>query len=264
MDRILTTLKEMWSRYMEEVGPYVQLAYVTDDLGFAEFIINLTKDVPRDAQAENERVARSHQESRGRDNSCFTQTAPCCHWLVTFLEMNVDILNPVQTSVSGPRRHSTGLKESRLVIDLSFHGAIDVQQMLPNATHRANWNRTSRDVSTTWAADGGLHSRPLSQHRSRHSHPRTLSHYLKKHVNIGRDPAAHCGAASRHTRFLFRHEQNRIQVATHMQNPVKQKLKNGHKDHWWLPADTQSPVAAEIMSQSGFDWLMVDLEHAPG
>jgi len=48
-----------------------------------------------------------------------------------------------------------------------------------------------------------------------------------------------------------------------MQNPVKQKLKNGHKTVGGF-LQTLSPVAAEIMSQSGFDWLMVDLEHAPG
>ena len=33
MDKILWTLKEMWTHYMEAVGPYVQVAYVTDDFG---------------------------------------------------------------------------------------------------------------------------------------------------------------------------------------------------------------------------------------
>jgi len=48
-----------------------------------------------------------------------------------------------------------------------------------------------------------------------------------------------------------------------MTNPVKQKLKNGQKTIGGF-LQTLSPVAAEIMSQSGFDWLIVDLEHAPG
>ena len=48
-----------------------------------------------------------------------------------------------------------------------------------------------------------------------------------------------------------------------MKNPVKQKLKNGQKTIGGF-LQTLSPVAAEIMAQAGFDWLIVDLEHAPG
>jgi 2-dehydro-3-deoxyglucarate aldolase/4-hydroxy-2-oxoheptanedioate aldolase len=48
-----------------------------------------------------------------------------------------------------------------------------------------------------------------------------------------------------------------------MQNPVKLKLKNGQRTIGGF-LQTLSPVAAEIMSQSGFDWLIVDLEHSPG
>ncbi|GMQ85365.1 MAG: 4-hydroxy-2-oxoheptanedioate aldolase [Acidimicrobiia bacterium] len=48
-----------------------------------------------------------------------------------------------------------------------------------------------------------------------------------------------------------------------MTNPVKRKLENGQKTIGGF-LQTISPVAAEIMSQSGFDWLIVDLEHAPG
>lgn len=50
---------------------------------------------------------------------------------------------------------------------------------------------------------------------------------------------------------------------TSMQNPVKHKLKNGQKT---IGAFSQiiSPESAEIMSRSGFDWIIVDLEHAPG
>jgi 2-dehydro-3-deoxyglucarate aldolase/4-hydroxy-2-oxoheptanedioate aldolase len=48
-----------------------------------------------------------------------------------------------------------------------------------------------------------------------------------------------------------------------MRNVVKRKLKNGRKTIGGF-LQTMSPVAAEILSQSGFDWLIVDLEHAPG
>lgn len=48
-----------------------------------------------------------------------------------------------------------------------------------------------------------------------------------------------------------------------MQNPVKRKLLNGEKTIGAF-LQTLSPVAAEILAGSGFDWLIVDLEHAPG
>lgn len=48
-----------------------------------------------------------------------------------------------------------------------------------------------------------------------------------------------------------------------MQNVVKMKLKNGQKTIGGF-LQTLSPVAAEILGQCGFDWLIVDLEHAPG
>ncbi len=48
-----------------------------------------------------------------------------------------------------------------------------------------------------------------------------------------------------------------------MQNHVKRKLQDGRKTIGGF-LQTMSPVAAEILSQAGFDWLIVDLEHAPG
>ncbi len=48
-----------------------------------------------------------------------------------------------------------------------------------------------------------------------------------------------------------------------MQNRVKRKLQDGRKTIGGF-LQTMSPVAAEILSQAGFDWLIVDLEHAPG
>jgi len=48
-----------------------------------------------------------------------------------------------------------------------------------------------------------------------------------------------------------------------MLNPVKKKLQAGQKTIGGF-LQTMSPVAAEIMGQCGFDWLIVDLEHAPG
>ena len=46
------------------------------------------------------------------------------------------------------------------------------------------------------------------------------------------------------------------------ENVLKTRLKDGKKTvgAW---AQLVSPLAAEIMSSAGFDWLMLDMEHAP-
>ncbi len=48
-----------------------------------------------------------------------------------------------------------------------------------------------------------------------------------------------------------------------MANTLKTRLKAGQKTIGAF-LQTISPVAAEIMSRSGFDWLIVDMEHSPG
>ncbi|HDN04675.1 MAG TPA: 2,4-dihydroxyhept-2-ene-1,7-dioic acid aldolase [Chloroflexi bacterium] len=46
-------------------------------------------------------------------------------------------------------------------------------------------------------------------------------------------------------------------------NRVKKMLKEGKKTSGaWL--QIASPFTAEIMSQAGFDWLLIDMEHGPG
>jgi len=46
-------------------------------------------------------------------------------------------------------------------------------------------------------------------------------------------------------------------------NPLKQMLREGRltAGAW---AQLASPVTAEILSEAGFDWILVDLEHGPG
>jgi len=47
------------------------------------------------------------------------------------------------------------------------------------------------------------------------------------------------------------------------ENRVKHLLREGRKTAGaWL--QIASPITAEIMSQAGFDWLMIDMEHGPG
>ncbi len=131
MDRILATLKEMWSRYMEEVGEYVQIAYVTDDLGSQKSLL-ISPDLFRELLKPRMKELHDHIKSLADVKLMFHTDGAVSPLLDDFLEMNVDILNPVQTSVNG--LEDTFAIKQAYGDRLSFHGAIDVQQMMPNAT----------------------------------------------------------------------------------------------------------------------------------
>ncbi len=131
MDKILATLKEMWSRYMEEVGPYVQIVYLTDDLGSQSSLL-ISPKLFREMLKPRMKELHDHIKSLADVKLMFHTDGAVLPLIDDFLDMNVDILNPVQTSVTG-LEDTLALKE-KYGDRLSFHGAIDVQQMLPNAT----------------------------------------------------------------------------------------------------------------------------------
>lgn len=131
MDRILETLKTMWTHYMEAVGPWVQLAYVTDDFGTQKSLM-ISPKMFRDLIKPRWKELIAHIKSLGDVKLMFHSDGAILPLLDDFVDMGVDILNPVQTSVSG-LEDTFALKE-KYGDRLCFHGAIDVQQMMPNAT----------------------------------------------------------------------------------------------------------------------------------
>ena len=131
MDRILHTMKEMWTHYMEQVGPYVQLAYVTDDFGTQKSMM-ISPKMFRDLIKPRWKELIDHIRSLGDVKVMFHSDGAILPLLDDFVDMGVDILNPVQTSVAG--LEDTYALNEKFGDRLAFHGAIDVQQMMPNAT----------------------------------------------------------------------------------------------------------------------------------
>ncbi|MDH3434650.1 MAG: hypothetical protein OEM60_12365, partial [Gammaproteobacteria bacterium] len=131
MDRILKALKEMWSRYLAEVGPYVQLVYVTDDLGSQSSLL-ISPKLFREMLKPRMKELHDHIKNHADVKVMLHTDGAVLPLVDDFTEINVDILNPVQTSVNG-LEDTYSLKES-FGDRLSFHGAMDVQQMLPNAS----------------------------------------------------------------------------------------------------------------------------------
>lgn len=131
LDRITWTLKEMWTHYMQEVGPYVQLAYVTDDLGTQTSLL-MSPALFRERIKPKMKELHDHIKSLADVKLMMHTDGAVLPIIEDIIEMNVDILNPVQTSTRG--MEDTQALKDKFGDRLGFHGAIDVQQMLPNAT----------------------------------------------------------------------------------------------------------------------------------
>jgi uroporphyrinogen decarboxylase len=185
MDRILHTLKEMWSRYMDAVGEYVQIAYVTDDLGSQSSLL-ISPRMFRQLLKPRMKELHDHIKSCADVKLMFHTDGAVLPLVDDFLEMNVDILNPVQTSVSG-LEDTFALKES-FGDRLSFHGAIDVQQMMPNATTAELEDEIARRIYDL-GRDGGYILAPC--HNIGHDiPPENIVTLFEKAREFGNNPAA--------------------------------------------------------------------------
>jgi uroporphyrinogen decarboxylase len=131
LDKVSAITNEMYRKYMQAVGDYVQVVVITDDQGtqnslmispamFREFIKPRLKTQIETIKASADVKVLMH---------CDGAILPIVEDLI---EIGVDILNPIQTVVKG-FEDTLALKE-QFGRRICFHGGIDVQQVLPNAT----------------------------------------------------------------------------------------------------------------------------------
>ncbi|MEX3010505.1 uroporphyrinogen decarboxylase family protein [Hoeflea sp. TYP-13] len=151
MGKITDLLCRMWTRFMEEVGPYIQLAYVTDDLGTQTSLLVSPKVYRQRIKPFHTRLHNHIKEAGGCYLMMHTDGA-VLPLIEDLIESGVDILNPVQTSTSG--MDDTAALKALFGDRLAFHGAIDVQQMMPNASHEElRWEIARRMADL--GSDGG-------------------------------------------------------------------------------------------------------------
>ena len=130
LDKLLWLYKEMWSQYLKEVGPYVQMVYFTDDIG-AQNSMMISPDTFRSLLKPRLKDLIDHIKNLADVKFMYHTDGSVVPVIGDIIEMGVDILNPIQTSAMGMDTYA--MKES-YGDRLCFHGAIDVQQMLPFST----------------------------------------------------------------------------------------------------------------------------------
>ncbi len=126
-ERVTEISQRMYRRYLREVGRFVDIVVVTDDLGtqtslmvspamFRTFIKPNLAALIATIKSETDAAVLLHSDG------AIEPIIP------DLIEIGVDILNPVQTTARG-MDDTRGLKE-RYGRDLCFHGGIDVQHVL--------------------------------------------------------------------------------------------------------------------------------------
>lgn len=127
LDKLLELYKLFWGEFLKRVGPYVATVYFTDDIG-GQSSLMISPHTFRTLIKPRLASLIDHIKSCADVKFMYHTDGTITPVLDDIVEMGVNILNPVQTSAMN--MDTAALKE-QYHGKLCFHGAIDVQQMLP-------------------------------------------------------------------------------------------------------------------------------------
>jgi uroporphyrinogen decarboxylase len=144
LDKLSELINEMYRQYMRAVGPYVQVVVITDDQGTQNSLLISPKMF---RQFIKPRLWS--QIEAIKDEAPHVKVLMHCDGAIErivddLIEIGVDILNPIQTVVTG-FEDTFALKE-RFGDRVCFHGGIDVQQVLPNASVESVQREVARRI----------------------------------------------------------------------------------------------------------------------
>ena len=132
LDRISELLNEMYRAYMRAVGPYVQVVVITDDQGTQNSLLISPKMFRQFIKPRLRSLIEAIKGEAPHVRVLMHCDGAILRIVDDLIEAGVDILNPIQTVVTG--FEDTAELKARFGDRVCFHGGIDVQQILPRAT----------------------------------------------------------------------------------------------------------------------------------
>jgi uroporphyrinogen decarboxylase len=130
MDKLLSLYKVFWTTFLKAVGPYIQMVYFTDDIG-GQNAMMISPATFRSLVKPRLKELIEHIKSQADVKFMYHTDGTVAPVIDDIIEMGVDILNPIQTSALGM---DTDMLKEMYGDRICFHGAIDVQKMLPFST----------------------------------------------------------------------------------------------------------------------------------
>jgi uroporphyrinogen decarboxylase len=129
--KIQTACKQLMGHFLEALGPNVDIIKIGDDLGTQESLLmspDMYRRVLKPIHADWIEFIRGRTEAK-----LFFHTDGDVFPLIDdFVDMGIDILNPIQTS-AGEMANLEALRD-RYGARMAFCGAIDTQRILPHGT----------------------------------------------------------------------------------------------------------------------------------
>ena len=132
--------QKVYERYMEEVGPHVQMVMLYEDLSMQEGPLMSLELFRKYVRPQHEKVIKAIRDH--------TDAVICLHicgsayaFIPDFTEMGIGVLNPVQI-------RAKNMEPEKLKAEfgdyISFHGAVDSQEVLPYGSPEAVENEVRR------------------------------------------------------------------------------------------------------------------------
>ncbi|MGD8473610.1 MAG: uroporphyrinogen decarboxylase family protein [Anaerolineae bacterium] len=132
LDKISEIIDEMYRQYMRAVGPYVQVVVITDDQGTQTSLMISPKMFREFIKPRLRSLIAAIKGEAPHVKVLMHCDGAIARIVDDLIEIGVDILNPIQTVVTG-FEDTYALKEE-FGDRVCFHGGIDVQQVLPKAS----------------------------------------------------------------------------------------------------------------------------------
>lgn len=130
MDKVLETQEGIYSNFLEEVGDYLDLIEIWEDISTQQGPLispDLYRRIVKPRTKELIQFIKQRTKAKVALHSCGSVS-----WAMDdFVDIGVEVLNPVQVSAANM---DTRILKARYGDVLSFWGAIDTQRILPHGT----------------------------------------------------------------------------------------------------------------------------------
>jgi uroporphyrinogen decarboxylase len=131
LEKIAGLCKTLMGHFLDELGDNVDIVGIGDDLGTQESLLispKMYRSILKPIHADYIAFIKEHTNAK----VFFHADGDVFNLVDDFIEIGVDILNPIQTS-AGKMSNLAGLKK-RYGENIVFCGAIDTQRVLPSGT----------------------------------------------------------------------------------------------------------------------------------
>jgi uroporphyrinogen decarboxylase len=149
LDRLLDVQIGLWEVLLNAVGDFIEIAQLADDFGAQDNML-ISPDLFREMFKPRYKLMIDFIKSRSNCKVFFHCDGAIFDIIEDFIEMGVDVLNPLQPTAQGmePARIKSSFGDR-----LAFHGAIDNQQLLPNGSVEEVQQAVKREIDAL--APGG-------------------------------------------------------------------------------------------------------------